>query len=213
MTPCPDSMTIIDCHTHQPRPQAVVQASPSSIQEPGLVYSVGIHPWDTAGDFDMKTLRAALLRPGTVAVGEAGLDALRGAPMERQIEIFEAQIELSESLGLPLIIHCVRASHHLLELRRHLKPSQPWIYHGFRGGAAAARQLLDAGLYLSLGPKFNDEAARAIPSDRLMIETDDTVIDIADVARSVSAARGNDITDTATELATAIFSGGRKRGL
>lgn len=206
-------MTIIDCHTHQSQPQAVIQSAPGADRLPGMVYSAGIHPWDSAGIPDFEALREQLLMPSTVAVGEAGLDALRGPDIGRQIDIFKAQIEVSESLGLPLIIHCVRASHHLLSLRARLRPLQPWIFHGFRGGAAAARQLLDAGLYLSLGPKFNKEAACVIPDGCLLIETDDDqLMTIEEVARRVSAVRGSDVTSGVTELATAIFSGAMRRG-
>lgn len=139
-------------------------------------FSVGIHPWltqgKTADTFNWHELRQQLGHPAVVAVGECGLDTLRGAPLNEQIEIFRRQIELSESLQLPMILHIVKAIDPMLALRKQLKPLQPWIIHGFRGNPCQAAQLVKAGLYLSLGRQFNPLTETAIPADRLFRETD-----------------------------------------
>lgn len=136
-------------------------------------YSVGIHPWDTPaqpGVLD-ELERIASADSRVVAVGECGLDKLRGAPLDEQERVFEAQIAIASRLGLPLIIHCVRALDRLLNLRRRY-PSGQWILHGFRGGEATARQLLAAGIDLSFGLKYNEAAFVATPENRRFRESD-----------------------------------------
>ncbi|MDE5608182.1 MAG: TatD family hydrolase [Muribaculaceae bacterium] len=152
----------IDIHTHRPA-------------RPGDLMSAGLHPWRSA-EADPELMRAIdkrIRRPEVVAIGEVGLDALRGAPLDVQEELFEHYIDLSEELGKPLIIHCVRAWDRLLSLYKRRRPSQPWAIHGFRGKPELARQLLDAGMYISLGPRHNPATAAIVPSGRLLIETDD----------------------------------------
>ncbi len=75
-----------------------------------------------------------------------------------------------------------------MALKKELKPTQPWIIHGFRGKPQQAGQLLRAGFNLSLGPNFNPETARVIPSDRLHIETDDSPVTLKAVASAVQKA-------------------------
>lgn len=135
-------------------------------------FSVGIHPWATEKPVDWDELERMLSHDRVVAVGECGLDTLRGAPIERQTEIFRRQIELSERLGLPMILHIVKAVDPMLALRKEMRPRQPWILHGFRGNPEQAAQLVRAGLALSLGPRHNPAAGTAIPPDRLYRETD-----------------------------------------
>ena len=55
------------------------------------------------------------------------------APMELQLAVFKEQVKLSEKLGLPLIIHCVKAMDELLAVKKEFRPQQAWIWHGFRG--------------------------------------------------------------------------------
>lgn len=93
--------------------------------------------------------------------------------MERQEEVFVRQICLSEELGKPLIIHCVKALERLLAIRKELKPRQSWMLHGFRGKPQQLRSLLDAGLFVGFGPLHNEESLRICPADRLLLETDD----------------------------------------
>lgn len=53
--------------------------------------------------------------------------------------------------GKPLVIHLVKAVDELLKVKRDLRPSNPWIIHGFRGKAALAEEYLKHGFYLSFG--------------------------------------------------------------
>ncbi len=191
----PDNI-IIDVHTHRPAPypQGIVSQSAllpfSPVAE--QYYSVGIHPWEVTSaisEAEYKALEEAVARPEVVAIGECGLDLLRGGPLYKQINIFTRHVELSERTGKPLIIHCVRAHDHLLSLRRELKPEQAWVIHGFRQRGSIARLFLDAGCYLSFGDKYNPEALRLCPNDRMLSETDDSRADISDIIASLAGSR------------------------
>lgn len=150
----------------------------------GALYAAGIHPWWTAQEtFDLQqhlqALRHLLALPEVVQLGECGLDMLQGdgpqrtaAPLDVQRAAFVAQVRLSEEVGKPLTVHCVRAYDKLLQLRKQLHPTQVWTIHGFRGKPALARQLLDAGFDLSFGPLRNEESYALTPPARRHDETD-----------------------------------------
>ncbi|MDE6277815.1 MAG: TatD family hydrolase [Muribaculaceae bacterium] len=168
-----ESFENIHAHGLPPGGDKVLSIRPGEEMAPEGFYSVGVHPWDTPVDGSALAAVEALAEGDArvVAIGECGLDKLRGAGLPEQEEIFEAQIAIAERLGLPLIIHCVRAQDRLLHLRRK-HPGGRWILHGFRGGAASARQLLDAGIDLSFGDRYNPEAFEATPAERRFRETD-----------------------------------------
>ncbi len=192
---------IADIHTHNLRAipgTAIVNIEPDAGIPPlapaGALYSTGVHPWRSDRAEELWPLVERLARDERiVAIGETGLDRLRGAPLQAQGALMERHARLAESLGKPLIVHCVRAWAELLQLHSRLRPAVPWIVHGFRGAPALAGRLLDAGMHLSLGPRFNAATAAAIPASRLHLETDDDpAATIAGVARDVALARGTD---------------------
>lgn len=184
-------MMIADAHSHTLTNHAIVSRSPGEERPEGYLYSVGVHPWDTA-PFNNEELDSAARQSNVVMIGETGLDKLKGPSMDEQKRLLITHIELSEQLHKPLLLHCVKAFNELLTLRKEMRPTQPWIIHGFRGKPQQALQLTASGLYLSLGAKFNAETAAVIPDDRLLIETDDSLTDIGEVAKEIALARSTD---------------------
>lgn len=143
----------------------------------GKVYSVGIHPWHIGDDWQQQVeqLMEAAQHQLVVAIGETGVDSLKGAPLEVQEQVMQALINIAAATEKPLIIHCVRTSQQILKLW-HDNPQAhnvAWVIHGFRGNENVARQLLDAGFYISFGSKFNEQALAITPLDHLLVETDD----------------------------------------
>lgn len=152
-------------------------------------YSCAIHPWDVATSSiaiaDVHCLVLSISK--IVAIGECGLDKLIDTPLKVQMEIFEKHIELAEKLEKPLIIHCVKAWDELLQLHKKYKPKQAWILHGYRGGAKQTEQLIKFGFYFSFGEFFNEDALRLVYPERLLLETDDSCINIQSVYKRVSS--------------------------
>lgn len=185
-------MTITDMHTHLRHPGAIVNLGIQDSPADGFVYSAGLHPWhlekSTPADWDRIVSLAS--DPKTVAIGETGLDRVCSTPISLQTEFFLKHIELARQTGKPLIVHCVRATDLLLNIKKDLHEPPAFIVHGFRGKPETALQLEKAGIMVSLGPLFNNATAKAVNIDNLFIETDDTDIDIKEVAARVSMARG-----------------------
>ena len=162
----------------------------------GSYYSTGIHPWEVRESNvsqQLSFLQQQLQRKQFVAVGEAGLDKLAKAPMELQLAVFKEQVKLSEKLGLPLIIHCVKAMEELLGVKKESRPQQSWIWHGFRGKPEQAVQLLKKGFYLSFGEYYPDETMQIVPDERLFLETDDSLLDIEDILCQAARVRGVEV--------------------
>lgn len=201
---------VLDSHTHKSHPGAVVNIDPVSTPPRDLVlqddryYSVGIHPWN-AGCYtrrDVGTLRRLAASPRVVAIGETGLDSVHVSyewvqkgktkevvqahpDIERQMELLKLHIELSEELGKPLLLHVVKLYPEIIRLRNRLKPSQPWIIHGFRGKPGLAKDLLRYGFYLSYGEKFNEASVRRTPPGRMLAETDESRMPIEEIVAAL----------------------------
>ena len=176
-----------DFHTHHldaPAGRAIINLPQEWLLHPeqfnprsGALYSAGIHPWWTENPDEvaqmLHVLPNLLQHPQVVALGECGLDALRGAPLDLQEEIFCRQIAWAEKLQLPVTLHVVRTFDRMLRLHKTLHPTTCWTVHGFRGKAALAQQLLHAGFDLSFGIRRNEEAYALTPPERRHDETDD----------------------------------------
>ena len=130
---------------------------------------------DAKVDIAHKRLKQVAQHYLVVAIGETGLDSLKGAPLDLQQQVMQEVINIAAATGKPLIIHCVRTSQQVLKLWRDNPHAHnvAWVIHGFRGNENVARELLDAGFYLSFGAKYNEAALAITPLDHLLLETDD----------------------------------------
>lgn len=191
---------LLDIHTHHVRTavpgESIVSVEPSGfLPVGGYYYSVGIHPWKVleTGAEDWELFEKILGHPAVLAVGESGLDKLAVAGMEVQKECFVKQILLSEAVGKPLVIHCVKAFNELIELKKKYRPRMPWVVHGFRNNLNIAHRLIDEGMYLSLGEKYQAEVLQQIPLERLLAETDMSTLEIRQIISGMATERGMDI--------------------
>ena len=113
-----------------------------------------------------------------VAIGEIGLDYhYDSTPRDEQRAAFEAQVELAAALGLPVIVHCREAFDDCITVLERAGPRG--VMHCFSGDAETARRCCALGLMISFagpvtyrGADALREAARAIPVEHLMVETD-----------------------------------------
>ena len=197
-------MTLIDLHTHNSVIADRTIFNSGTIYIAGRNISIGIHPWHIGNDWKEKfaSIAGFAKEKNVVAIGECGFDMLKSpAPIELQEEIFKVHVELSEELQKPLIIHCVKAHDRIIALHKELKPQQAWILHGFRGKPQQALQLVRAGLYISLGEKFNTESTNAIPMEKLFIETDESSLPLTEIYAAVAAAKGTTKEQLAQQIA------------
>ncbi len=176
----------IDIHAHHEAldNEKVVQQS---------VDSIGIHPWDVKRENAEKLILEwedkLSERLFITAIGECGLDKVCDAPLDIQEYVFRHQIAKSESLGVPLILHCVKAQEEILRIRKDISPLQPWIFHGFRGKPQQLEQLIRAGMYVSFGVKYNADSLLSCPLDRLFLETDEVYQPIKTLYSEVASLR------------------------
>lgn len=190
---------ILDIHTHRPAPypDGVVSLRNFDVNPvEGQLYSAGIHPWDTVdvpGDDTFARLEKLAREKQVVMIGECGVDPAKGAPLFRQLQILKRQIDLSERLNKPLLLHCVKSADIIMGLKRDLNPRQPWIIHGFRGKPEQARQLTGKGICLSFGEKFNPATVISMADDMILAETDESLLSITEIIEALSRAAGRDL--------------------
>lgn len=155
-----------------------------------FLYSIGVHPWNSISivnddkfiDDSIIAIKKKLSNHRIVFIGETGLDILRGADISLQRKLFIKQIHLSESTSKPLIIHCVKAFNDLIEIRKSTSAKQRWILHGYRNKNVQAQQLIQHGIELSFGSRFNEASMQVAWEERKMwLETDDSHCSIEEI--------------------------------
>ena len=146
-------------------------------QNDGVYACLGVHPHEAADPGDLDELRALLAHPKAVAVGETGLDYFRDyAPHDAQQRLFDAELALARETGKPVVIHTRAADDDTRD--RLLAHDGPVVLHCF-----SSPPLLDAALergwYVSFAGNVTYKnaydlraAARRVPLDRLLAETD-----------------------------------------
>jgi TatD DNase family protein len=121
-----------------------------------------------------------LADPHVVAVGETGLDFYRDeATPEQQRIAFAAHIDLARKHGKPLTIHTRESMDAALDQLAEDGAEPPFIFHCWSGTTAQMKIALDLGAYISFAGNVSfknaeslREAARLVPEDRLLVETD-----------------------------------------
>ncbi len=145
--------------------------------------TVGIHPHEAkAGDAAaLSELRRLAAREKVVAIGETGLDFhYNFSRQPDQRRVFAAHLEIAGELGLPVVVHSRNAFDETVEiLDRAGRGFRGVVFHCFGGSAEQAQRLLGRGYHVSFtgvvtfkNAEATREAARIVPLDRLMIETD-----------------------------------------
>jgi TatD DNase family protein len=183
----------------------------------GVVLALGIHPHEAA-DGEVGALREALAHPKAVAVGETGLDYYRDyAPRDAQRRVFDAQLELAAELDKPVIIHTRAADEDTLAGLDGFAGTV--VLHCF-SSLPLLEPALERGWYVSFAGNVTYKnahdlrsAAYAVPSERLLAETDSPYLtpvplrgrpnEPANVVHTVAAlakARNADAADHAAQI-------------
>ena len=147
---------------------------------PNIYATVGIHPDDPeAEEFSLEELLEHAARPKVVAIGETGLDYhwCKG-DLAWQHQRFALHIEAANRSGLPLVVHTRDAAADTMRLLREHQ-AHAGVIHCFTEDVHTAKLALDLGFYISFSGIVTfknataiQEAARYVPLDRLLVETD-----------------------------------------
>ena len=152
---------------------------------PELSFAIGLHPldvdkWQDSTAQEMLALATSDSR--VVAIGETGLDFYKADNQEQQISVLQEQLKIAQKLDLPVIIHCRDAALKLKEVLTNFWQdfgSVKGVMHCWGGNVKETSWFLDLGFYISYSgivtfksAKQVQAAAKTVPSDRLLIETD-----------------------------------------
>lgn len=199
----------------------------------------GLHPYWVAAHEDEECEQALdQLAPALIdcmALGELGLDFrphIMKDSRERQIEVFEKQLELAEALHKPMVLHLVQAHEESLKIMDIWGvPKAKGMVHSFNGSWHKAQDFLNRGLYLSVGGPLCREsnqklrqAVKEMPLEFLLVESDcpdqpppayqdqlNPPDSIWEVARTIGELKGLDpmeILDITTENFKRLFAHG-----
>ncbi len=174
----------------------------------GSLCTAGIHPWQSADPYANDWLVALdhiSKHPNVIGIGEIGLDRLRGADLQTQIELFKKQVSVAETVQKPVIIHCVRSFAEIQELRKQLKPTSPWVIHNFMGNVQIAQSLVKQGFYLSFCIAIATnlkiaEALKATPLSRIFFETDDYIENVEAVYTAAAKCLQMDLNELKVQI-------------
>jgi len=198
--------------------------------------TIGIHPHEAklARDADFEEMAQLATRPKVIAWGEIGLDYFYDhSPRDIQRDIFLKQLEMAQAARLPIVIHCRPSDgsddawEDCLTLLR-----ERWagsglggILHCFTGTMAHATRALDMGFMISFAgnvtfPKAQQirEAAKQVPLDRMLIETDSPFLApvphrgkrnepsfVKEAARQIGEIRGQSMEDIGFQTANNFY--------
>ncbi len=151
-------------------------------QYPNVYATTGIHPHDAskADAASFEWLRTLSREEKILAIGEIGLDYHYDfSPRETQTQVFREQLNIAREASKPVIVHTREAWNDTMAILRERWHGGAGILHCFTGTPQQALEAVDLGFYLGFGgvltfPKSADvrEAARAVPAERLVLETD-----------------------------------------
>ena len=150
-------------------------------QHAGCLPAYGIHPMyvDRAAPADLDALREYLALPGTVAVGEIGLDFfVDDYDREKQEYYFSEQLKLAREFDLPVLLHIRRAQDVALKHLRRIRVCGG-IAHAFNGSRQQADEFIKLGFKLGFGGAMTygratrlRELAQKLPLESIVLETD-----------------------------------------
>ena len=153
--------------------------------------TVGIHPLyvgDKYDDYRELDSLYHMITGKVVAIGEIGLDIDWGNYSEKnilnqKIYLIE-QINLANSLGLPVVIHSSNANKQVIEVfEKYVKPQYGCVFHCFQPDLEDLEYIVSNGFYISFAGKITYKTAKksidvlkAVPDDLFLVETDSPYI-------------------------------------
>ncbi len=203
---------LLDFHTHSLRNKdlkdvAEIVSIHLGQEKERQYFTVGLHPWWTTTPVTPQQQNQLLLLLADeycLAMGEMGLDRLKGPAMNIQMEVLRSQLVIAEQLNKPVIIHCVRAFDQLIQIKKEFPNIKKWCVHGYGRHVILAKQLIAHGFYLSLMPsppaKYQSWF-ESLPMEKLFLETDSMPdVTIQQIYTLVSEAAGLDFDELCVQM-------------
>jgi TatD DNase family protein len=149
--------------------------------------SVGIYPHEDVGvelDKLKDSLEGSLKKSKKiVAIGECGVDVSgseKERPLDKQLELFEMQLEVAKENNLPIIVHNRNGNEEVYKLlKKYSDLGVSGVMHCFTSDWVYAQKILDLGFYISFTniityPKKDEllEVVQNVPMDKFLVETD-----------------------------------------
>jgi len=187
-----------DVHTHNKSTKKNsifnVIAGKDKIPDSGY-FSIGIHPWYFQEKQAKELLESVITQarnPKCVAIGECGLDKLKGDELNFQEQVFISQIKIAKEFNKPLIIHCVK---YYTQLKKIIDQSNffgPVILHGFNQKNKISELFGAENYYFSLGKSLlnssgnSQEILKKYYPKRILFETDNSDVLIEEIYEKAS---------------------------
>lgn len=172
----------------------------------GVKHALGIHPQaipeldDDAIDLALDVLPDLIESTGAVAVGECGLDA-PSQHVDRQTRVLRRHFEIAKTLKKPVCLHVFKIHGPMVDLLREIGPlPSGGVVHSYSGSAELVKAYVEANLCVSFAGSITRSnakkpllASRAVPDDRLLVETDAPYQPAGDDARDRSHGAPSDL--------------------
>ena len=149
----------------------------------GIWAAVGIHPTELKDFDEFEKIKNLSKNEKVVGIGECGIDLYRDEDKknyEKQKELFEKHILLSNEIKKPLVIHCRQAFFETLSILKENKNeliSEPGVLHFFTGSLDEAKEFLSLNFSFTFGGLITanrslDKVIEYIPLEKILVETD-----------------------------------------
>lgn len=184
-------MEHFDCHTHNDKINSCKSVTCEEFMQissvlDGQKFSLQFHPWHLPAEY--KGLPVEYIEAAKsdmiYALGEIGLDRLRGPSIDVQKAYFKDLLELAYELEKPVLLHVVRCADEVLQMLKKY-PELTVIWHGFRGGRELFERLMKQKISVSLNCKMldNEDFISFLKQNpqyhtQIALESDDSNIDI-----------------------------------
>jgi len=198
------TLPFIDFHAHN-RSHATdivtVISHHEFVDNPNLFHTLGLHPWFEISEPEQafNSIRNHyLVSSNCLGIGECGIDRIKGLPLHKQMDIFERLVHIANDINAPVVIHCVRAFDIVLHIHKCFAKT-PWAVHGYTRNKMLCKQLVDAGIYVSVSPGLKmshtlSETVKWLPLDFLFIESDtDNSLEIEQRYSMLAAAKSIEV--------------------
>ena len=190
-------MIYFDFHTHLDRKNSCRSCTVEDLQQgipllENRKISLQLHPWHLGQSYDgLPEKFVEFAKSDSVyAIGEIGLDRLKGPSLEVQKAYFADLLKLADELQKPVILHVVRCADEVLHILGGY-PELTKIWHGFRGRIELFERIVKADIFVSLHYSMLENAdfinyikQHREYHDRIGFESDDREIDVKELYRT-----------------------------